>query len=181
MACSGLIVHSLLIKHELSAPHVHQQNGRAERLNETILKKANTLLLESGCPKSWWSFAFETAVHIYNRTPLRRTKWKTPYENMMKKKPDMSNFKIFGCLAYVYITKERRKNKLSPRAEPMIFIGYESKSYKFMNDKNTIVIAAHAIFDENIFPKLSKDKIIHKVINPTLDLRTIPNIQKEKS
>ena len=37
---------------ELSAPHIHQQNGHAERLNDTILEKAESIRLDSHCPKS---------------------------------------------------------------------------------------------------------------------------------
>ena len=55
----------------MSAPHVHQQNGRAERLNNTILEKSESMRLHASCPESWWEFSFETAIHIYNRTPLR--------------------------------------------------------------------------------------------------------------
>jgi len=31
------------IVHETSIPHIHQQNGRAERLNQTLLEKAQSI------------------------------------------------------------------------------------------------------------------------------------------
>ena len=80
--------------------------------------------LHASCPESWWEFSFETAIHVYNRTPLRRTNWSTPYENIFGKKPDVHYFKTFGCLAWVYTPKESCKNKLVPRSEQMTFIGY---------------------------------------------------------
>ena len=57
----------------MSALHIHQQNGQAERLNNTILEKSESMHLHASCPESWWEFSFETAIHwhIYNRTPLR--------------------------------------------------------------------------------------------------------------
>ena len=90
--------------------------------------------LHASCPESWWEFSFETAIHVYNRTPLRRTNWSTPYENIFGKKPDVHYFKTFGCLAWVYTPKESRKNKLVPRSEKMTFIGYDmgAKAYRFM-------------------------------------------------
>ena len=90
----------------MSALHVHQQNGRAERLNNTILEKSESMRLHASCPESWWEFSFETAIHVYNRTPLRQTNWSTPYENIFGKKPDVHYFKTFGCLAWVYTPKE---------------------------------------------------------------------------
>jgi hypothetical protein len=106
--------------------------------------------MHAECPQSWWEFSFETAIHVYNRTPLRRTNWKTPYKNIFSKKPDVQYFKTFGCLAWVYKPKELQKNKLDNRSEAMTFIGYEigSKAYKFMRKDNSIFIATHAWFDE---------------------------------
>ena len=104
------------IIHEYSAPHIHQQNGRAERLNNIILEKAESMHLYANCPKSWWEFAFETAIYTYNHTPLKRTNWKSPYENLYGKKPDVKYFRTFGHLAWVFIPKETCQNKLAPRS-----------------------------------------------------------------
>ena len=110
------------IVRQTSAPHIHQQNGRAERLNDTILEKSESMRTHAECPESWWEFSFETAVHVYNRTPLRRTHWTTPFQNIYGNKPDVQYFKTFGCLTWVYKPKETRKNKLDNRSEPMTFI-----------------------------------------------------------
>ena len=136
-------------------PHIHQQNGRVEHFNHTIIDKAEAIRTHSSCPRSWWEFAVETAVHIYNCTPLERTKWKTPFENLYSKQPDVKYLRTFGCLAWVFIPKEIRKDKLSPKAEPMTFIGYEngSKAYKFMRKDNSIFIGVKAIFNENSYPR----------------------------
>jgi transposase InsO family protein len=119
------------IKHHLSAPHVHQQNGHAERLNNTLLEKAECMRLHASCPKSWWEFVLDTALHVYNHTPLHRTNWITPFENITKKQPDVHYFKTFGCAAYVHIPREKRKDKLFPKSELMTFIGYanDTKAY----------------------------------------------------
>ena len=52
------------IVHETSTPYVHQQNGRAEQLNRTLLEKAQSMRLEACLPDSWWEFAFATATHV---------------------------------------------------------------------------------------------------------------------
>ena len=59
------------IVRQTSVPHIHQQNGQAERLNDTILEKSESMRMHAECPQSWWEFSFETAIHVYNRTPLR--------------------------------------------------------------------------------------------------------------
>jgi len=72
------------------------------------------------------------------------------------KAPDISYFRVFGCLAYVFIKKDQC-NKLEPKSHPMIFLGYESgsKVYRFL-DEGRIVISANAVFDETIFPQCTK-------------------------
>ena len=109
------------IVHETSTPHVHQQNGRAERLNWTLLEKAQSMRLEAYLPDSWWEFAFATATHVYNCTPIKRLKWKTPQEIFTGEKPRISHLCVFGCGAYVYLPSEVRANKLTPHSELMIF------------------------------------------------------------
>jgi len=54
--------------------------------------------------------------------------------SLIKVKPDLSKLHVFGCGAYVFLPKEVRANKLSPRSELMTYIGYETgiKGWKFM-------------------------------------------------
>jgi transposase InsO family protein len=73
-----------------SAPHTPQQNGRAERFNRTLMDKAESMRHLAGLPGSWWEFAVDHGVHIYNRTPMRRLEWRTPYEPIYHEKPDIS-------------------------------------------------------------------------------------------
>ena len=103
------------IVRQTSAPHAHQQNGCAERINQTLMEKAETMHTNSSCPRSWWEFTIDAAVHIYNCTPIQWTNWKTPYQNLYGKQPDVKYFRTFGCLAWVFIPKEIRKDKLSPK------------------------------------------------------------------
>ena len=138
---------------------MHQQNGHVEHMNQTLTDKAEAMRLDAYCPKSWWEFAFETAVHVYNQTPLRRTRGKTPLENLTGKKPDVAYLRVFGCEAWVFILQEKRTDKLLPKSEHMTFIGYEqnSKAYKFMTSNNSIVISSQATFFEDRFPRKGKD------------------------
>jgi hypothetical protein len=51
---------------EMTAPHVHQQNGHAECVISTILEKAQALRFTACLPPSWWNFCVNHAVHLYN-------------------------------------------------------------------------------------------------------------------
>jgi hypothetical protein len=55
----------------------------------------------------------------------------TPEEAFSGKKPNVENLKIFGCLVYSQIPKDKR-NKLEPSGKEGIFMGYResSKAYR---------------------------------------------------
>ena len=117
---------------------------------------------EACLPNSWWEFCVEHALYLYNRTPIKRLKWITPFEIIKGEKPDLSNLKIFGCAAYVFLPPEVRKNKLSPKSELMIFLGFKPgmKGYRFMHlPNNVIFMGATALFDEKLFSKCDKPSI----------------------
>ena len=139
-----------------SAPHIHQQNGRAERIIRTLMDKGEAMRFDACIPQSWWEFSFEHAAHVYNRTPMKRLNWRTPYELLHGSKPDISHLRVFGCGAYVYLPPEVRKNKLSPKSELMIYLGVGAggHNHKFMRSPNNVIFtAAQAVFDEHLFPK----------------------------
>ena len=143
-----------------SAPHTPQQNGRAERFNRTIMDKAESMRHLAGFPGSWWEFAVDQAVHIYNRTPMQRLNWQTPYELMHGEIPNISHIRVLGCGAYVWLPEAKRRNKLSPKSELMIYIGIADgiKGYKFMRlHNNTIFVGTTAQFIEDYFPRKDRE------------------------
>jgi hypothetical protein len=142
------------IIHELSAPHVHQQNGRAEQINRTLREKSQAMHLHACLPDSYWEFSMSAAVHAYNRTPMKHLNWNTPLGLFEKNKPKVGHMRVFGCGAYVFIPKEKRKNKLSPKTEMMTFISYRQGNYLFMRHEAnyTTFVSPRVIFDEMFFP-----------------------------
>ena len=110
------------VTHQTSVPHTSQQNGCAERFNWIILEKAEAMCQHACLPKAFWQDAVETALHIYNRQPMHHHKWKSSIELFNGKKPDASNFRVFGCHAYMFISPEQQPDKLSPTSEEMTFI-----------------------------------------------------------
>jgi len=96
------------------------------------------------------------ATHVYNRTPMHRLKWDTPYTLLNGKAPDVSHLKVFGCSAYVHIPKETHANGLAPKSELMAYLGHTEgiKAFKFMHLlNNTLYYSTTVLFDETLFPK----------------------------
>ena len=89
------------VTHQTSVPHTPQQNGHAERFNQTLLEKAEAMRYNGCLPKSFWQGAVETALHIYNQQPMRCHEWRTPLELFKGDKPNVSYFRVFRTLAYV--------------------------------------------------------------------------------
>ena len=142
-----------------SVPHAHQQNGRAERIIRTLMEKAETMRLQACLPQSYWEFALDYATHIYNRTPMRRLAWRTPYQYMTDKVPSLNYLRVFGSAAYVFIPAEVRVNKMSQKSELMTFIGLApgGHGWLFMRSPNNVVFtAAQTTSDKYLFPGLEK-------------------------
>jgi hypothetical protein len=166
------------ISRQYSVPHLPQQNGRAERFNRTIMEKAQAIRLNACLPNLFWQDAAECALHLYNRQPMQRHGWKTPTEIFLGNKPDVSYFRVFGCKAYVFIPKDQRANKLAPKAEEMVFLGYEqgSKAYRFWCPTHRrIFISSTATFDEVTFPYCSKKLRPIDELSSLDKLSSIPN------
>jgi hypothetical protein len=154
------------IEHQLTVPYTPQQNRRAEHFNRTLLEKSEAMRQHACLPPFFWQDAVETSLHIYNRQPIRRHNWHTPIQMWNGTKPDISYFKTFGCQAYVYIPKDRQANKLAPKSEDMIFIGYEpgTKGYRFWSKiRRTVVISSTATLIEFDFPNCPREKIPDKL------------------
>jgi hypothetical protein len=142
------------IARQHSEPNEPHQNGVAERANEDIAAAATALLVQAKLPPSFWKLAVATYVHTKNRSPCSALNGETPYFIWKRKKPDVSYFRVFGCLAYVLVQKKDRK-ALESRSRKCIFVGYPEgvKAWKFWDPVNKkIIISSHAVFDERCFP-----------------------------
>ena len=61
----------------------------------------------------------------------------------------------------MFIPPEQRRDKLSPKAKEMVFIGYEpnTKGYCFWSTtQHRVFISIHVLFDEMIFPFCSRNQ-----------------------
>jgi hypothetical protein len=118
------------IKRELTTPYNPKQNGVAERKNISIVEAVKAMIHDQGLPMHLWEKTSSTIVYVQNRSPHKILGNKTPEEVFTGKKPEASHLRIFGCLVYIHVPKEKR-TKLEPSGKKGTFVGYNetSKAY----------------------------------------------------
>ena len=111
------------IRHQRTVPYSPQQNGLAERRNQTIMGMTRCILIESQLEYEYWTFAVRYAVYTLNRLPTKSISWKTPHELWLNQKPDVSHMRPFGCTAFAHISQQLRTS-LEPTSTRCTFLGY---------------------------------------------------------
>jgi hypothetical protein len=111
----------------------HHVPGKCERMHQTILGSAKSMLLASRLPLRFYGDALLTATYIWNRIGNP-----SPYEQMFGKPPNLSHIVPFGSIGYAFIPPETR-TKLHPTRQKCRVIGYgddddteEIKGYKLL-------------------------------------------------
>ena len=151
------------LKHQRTVPYSPQQNGQAERRNQTVMGMARCILIESKLPHDYWSFAVHFAVYTLNRLPTRRINWKTPHELWTGIKPNVTHLRPFGCTAYAHIDSSLRSS-IQPTSAKCRFLGYApyQKGYILQYIQNNVICVRRDVtFDENSFISLP-DELPHQ-------------------
>ena len=60
----------------------------------------HSMMSMSKLPVSFWGYALEIAVYLFNRVPTKSVP-NTPYEFWTGKKPSLNHIKIWGCPSHV--------------------------------------------------------------------------------
>lgn len=139
-----------VIVSQLTPPRTTQLNGVAERCNRTLLDMVRSMISPASLPISFWGYAVEIAAHILNLVPTKKVA-KTPHEMWTRKVPNLHHIKIWGCEAFV---RRETHDKLEPRIESCIFIGYLQKSFSYLFYKPSeyvVFVARRGVFCEREF------------------------------
>ena len=112
------------IIHEKSVPRTPQQNGVAERYNQTINDMARSMLLQYNLYQPLWSHAVVYATLIRNCVLSARLN-ATPYQMFWGKVPSVANFRTFGCKVYAR-TPDTQRKKFDPKSVIGVYLGPET-------------------------------------------------------
>ena len=113
---------------------------------------ASCMLHAKSLPKRLCSEALNCATYIQNRSPHRSVKYKTPYEAWSGLKPEVTDFRIFGSLAWAKIPSDKRK-ALDPQSTECVFVGYPDgvKGYRLIDITSYRLIIERSVqFEESV-------------------------------
>ena len=82
------------IKWEPSTPYTPEQNGKAERLNYTLMSLVCSILAAMHLPKTLWDKLIKTVAYLKNRSLGINSI--TAYELGNHVRPNLSNLKVVG-------------------------------------------------------------------------------------
>ena len=147
-----------------------ERNGKAERMNRTIVTKARSMLVGPCLPKRLWAEAMATACYLRNLTPSV-DKQKSPYEIWTGHRQSVKHLRVFGCVAYVHIDKKKR-DKLEENAIRGIFVGYRrtTKQYRILDPiTGKIIESSHVTFKEDqkggMIVKINNESVVSQLTN----------------
>lgn len=138
------------IKSEFTNTYTPEQNGIAERYNQTLASGVRTILDETGIDQSFWPDAALYFTYTWNRV-CHKNKDKTPFEMFCGNRPSVRHLKPFGTTAYVGIPTQKR-GKFDRRAKKGLLIGYafRTKGYRiWIPEESKVVETINVTFKEN--------------------------------
>ena len=95
------------------------------------MEAARAMLHDQDIAMHLWEEETKTTIYVENCTPHLLLDNKTPKEDFLGDKPEVSHLKISDFSMYIHILKEKR-TKLDPSGRKGIFLGYNDtlKSYQ---------------------------------------------------
>ena len=93
-------------------------------------------------------------MFLINKMACKSLALVSPYKRLYNKQPDLKSMRIFGYAVYPWL-RPYNSNKLQPRSERCIFLGY-LMGYKgvicYNPNTKRCIISRHVLFDEMVFP-----------------------------
>lgn len=116
-------------------PYSLHLNGKAKRINRTIMEKARAMIVDSNLGKNMWGEAVLTAAYLTNCFETLET---TLAEIWHGVRPNLKNLNFFGSKAFA---KELGYlKKLDDRSNKYIMVEYIINEYRLWDDKKKRII-----------------------------------------
>ena len=142
------------ISFEPAPPYTQHKNGRSERMIQTLVTKARSMLIDAKLPTAMWAEAISTPAYLHECSPSRPLLHKTPYEMLNQgKKPVIHHLWRFGCQAYKLVPPPQRKHRnFSERSRLRTMISYVHDATTMWRLWDTVekrmITASNVMFDE---------------------------------
>ena len=92
----------------------------------TIMERVRCMLAHAKLSKIYWDEALIMVVYIINRSPSVPLEGDMPQRVWSCKEVSYRHMRVFGCLAYVHVAKNRRG-----KLDPCIFLGYGEDEFGY--------------------------------------------------
>lgn len=145
------------IKHGSSAPYTPESNGRAERVNWSIVEGILALLTSSGAPRHLWPEAAQTWCFAKSRSPHAAVKGAVPEALFSGAPPSVAMLRPCGCAAWVTIPDAHR-DKLEAKGAEFVHLGPDlnNKAWRVYEPlTGKIKLSSHVVFNERRLPLLA--------------------------
>jgi len=116
------------------------------------MEVSKAMLHDQELPMFLWGEATNVVVYVQSRHPHQILDQNTPKEIFTGERQNVEHLRIFGCLVYVHVLKEKWIN-LEPSRKKGNFIGYRkySKAFKvYILGKLYIETYKDIVFDEDV-------------------------------
>lgn len=120
---------------EKSALYAQDYNRVAKCSIYIIIERTRIILIYVSLPSTLWLEVFSVVCYITNRLPIKALEGKMSFKAWHKRKPDISNLRVYGCDVYIINYKAKTKGKMAPQSWASTLVGYETKNQqRIQND-----------------------------------------------
>jgi len=120
------------------------------------MEVVNVMIHDQDLLINLWAEATRSILYVKNTSPHRVLGNKTPEEMFIGENPEFIHLRIFGCLVYVHVPKEKR-SKLDPLDNKGIFVGYSETSNEY-----NVYIPGHCQTDTRRYFTFVEDETFSK-------------------
>jgi hypothetical protein len=136
---------------QLTTANTPNQNGISEHKNCTLMEGASSLSFGANLPGYLQEEIIRASNYLFNRYSTHALVKSTPYQKLIRRKPDLSHLRVIGSVAYVSL-HSKNPSRLEARSVCTVLLGYNdcSKAYCcFAPHSWRILISKDVIIDKN--------------------------------